>query len=330
MTFTNHLTEYAGLPVLEYRSREAMAAGDGGAADPLAMLTAARDPGAYAWRLADTDGREPAEGDFVLRYYERFCSDVDPTAVTALVIGNLSDTMDVAEPEPVRDAVLACAPRWTALRSLFYADLTSEEYEVSWLAHGDLSGILDAVPSLERLDIRGTGELSLPVAEHLSLRSLTLQGGGLPAEPARQVMASRYPALEHLELWLGMENYGGGAAPEDLSPLLDGRVHTGVRSLGLRNAEYTDPWVRALADSPVLDRLEVLDLSLGTLTDEGAQVLLDTPGFRGLKRLNLEHHFMTKEMTGRVREAFCAAGVDIDVSGRVDARRGYPYPAVGE
>ncbi|CAL9525968.1 hypothetical protein SUDANB121_03952 [Nocardiopsis dassonvillei] len=323
MTFNTHLTEYAGLPVFEFRSREAMAAGRQ-EADPLAMLAAARTPGAYAWRLSDSEGVEGGDRKSALRYYERFCAEVDPAAVAALVVGNVHETMDVADADPVRDALLACAPRWTGLRSLFYADLTYDEAEASWLEHGDLSAIPEALPRLERLGIRGTISLSLPVREHRSLRSLTLQGGGLPASLAREVLASDYPALEHLELWLGVLHYGGDTTPEDLAPLLNGEVHTGVRSLGLRNAEETDTWVRAVAGSPVLERLEALDLSEGTLTDEGARILLDAPGFRNLRRLDLHHHAMSEGMEQRVREAFTAAGVELDVSERLDGNRRYP------
>ncbi|SHJ06809.1 hypothetical protein SAMN05421803_103332 [Nocardiopsis flavescens] len=331
MTFNTHLTEYAGLPVFGYRSREGMAAAGRGGADPLAMLAAAGDPGAYAWRLSDEEGDEPRDGgDFVLRYYERFCADVEPASVAALVVGNVEETIDVADPGPVRDALLACAPRWTGLRSLFYADLTYEEAEVSWIEHGDLSGLLDAFPGLERLGIRGTGDTSLAVEEHRSLRSLTLEGGGLPPGLVKQVLASRYPALEHLELWLGVEGYGGTTSAEDLAPLLEGRVHTGIRSLGLRNAEDTDTWVRTVAGSAVLERLEVLDLSMGTLTDAGAEVLLGTPAFRGLRRLDLHRHFMTAETERRLAEAFTAAGVETDVSGRESSGSGRPYPAVTE
>ncbi|WP_306369487.1 STM4015 family protein [Nocardiopsis sp. CC223A] len=340
MTFDTHTTELGGLPVFEYRSPEGMAAqrtwtekhprGHRETTDPLSLLAALRTPEAYAWRLRDSEGWEPREGDFVLRYYERFCSEVPPETVSALVVGNYEETMDLGEPEPIRDALLACAPRWTGLRSLFYADLTFREYEASWFTHGDLSAVPAAFPRLERLTVRGTGELSLPVAEHRSLRSLSLQGGGLPAELARQVMASRYPALEHLDLWLGIGNYGGTTTPADLAPLLNGEVHTGVRSLGLRNAEHTDLWVEAVAGSPALDRLEELDLSEGTLTDGGAQVLLDTPGFRGLRRLDLHHHFMSEEMEDRVREAFGTAGVDVDVSERLKVSEDDLYPSVTE
>ncbi|MFD6096727.1 STM4015 family protein [Nocardiopsis flavescens] len=335
MTFRAHLTELGGLPVFEYRSPEAVAAqhtwteehprGRRETTDPLPLLAALRTPGAFAWRLRDSEGWESQEGgDFVLRYYERFCSEVPPASVAALVVGNVEETFDIAEPDQVRDALLACAPRWAGLRSLFYADLTYDEYEASWFEHGDLSGLLDAFPGLERLGIRGTGELSLPVERHASLRSLTLEGGGLPRALAEQVLASRYPALEHLELWLGVEGYGGTTAPDDLAPLFEGRVHTGVRSLGLRNAEDTDTWVRALAESPLLDRLESLDLSEGTLTDAGAETLLGTPAFRGLRRLDLHHHFMTAETEKRLAEALTAAGVETDTSDRLPAAEVYP------
>ncbi|MEU0491013.1 STM4015 family protein [Nocardiopsis sp. NPDC006139] len=340
MAFNEHVTEYGGLPVFEYRSPEGMAAqrawtekyprGHREMTDPLSMLVALRTPEAYAWRLRDSEGWEPREGEFVTRYYERFCSEVPPEKVSALVVGNYEETMDMDEPELIRDALLACAPRWTGLRSLFYADLTYEEYEASWFTHGDLSAIPAAFPRLERLTIRGTGELSLPVEEHRSLRSLGLQGGGLPAALVEQVLASRYPALEHLDLWLGIENYGGDTTPRVLAPLLNGEVHAGVRSLGLRNAEDTDLWVRTMADAPVLERLEALDFSMGTLTDEGAQILLDVPGFRGLSRLDLHHHYMSEEMEARVVEAFTAAGVRVDASERFKGSKDDIYPSVTE
>ncbi|CAL9526077.1 hypothetical protein SUDANB121_03954 [Nocardiopsis dassonvillei] len=310
MAFSSYLTEYAGLPVFEYRPADR-------ADDPLAMLAALRDPAAYAWLLADHGGTETSkEHGGVDGYFGRFAAEPTAPEVTAVVVGNISDTMNVSNSDPVRDALVAHAPRLTGLRSLFFADLTFQDSEVSWMRHGDLGPLLDALPGLERFAVRGTGGLSLEVDGHPALRSLTLQGGGLPAGLARQVLAARLPNLEHLELWIGVPDYDGDTDPEVLAPLLNGEVHTGVRSLGLRNAQYTDRWVEAVAASPVLGRLEVLDLSEGTLTDKGAQILLDTPGFRELERLDLHHHYMSEDMEQRVAEVFAAAGVTVDVSER--------------
>ncbi|MFD6096726.1 STM4015 family protein [Nocardiopsis flavescens] len=340
MTFDTHLAEYAGRPVFEYRSAQALAAqrawaerhpgGRRELTDPLPLLAALRTPSSFTWRLSDPEGWESQEGEPVQRYYERFCAEVPPESVEALVIGSHGERIDVSEPELVRRALVEAAPRWAGLRSLFYADLTYHEADVSWLLLGDVSAIPNAFPRLERLGLRGTSELSLPVERHASLRSLTLEGGGLPADLARDVLSADYPALEHLELWLGVEDYGGTTAPDDLAPLLEGRVHTGIRSLGLRNAEDTDGWVRALADSAVLERLEVLDLSMGTLTDAGAETLLGTPAFRGLRRLDLHRHFMTAETEKRLIEALTAAGVETDTSDRLHADGDGLYPSVTE
>ncbi|WP_306369488.1 STM4015 family protein [Nocardiopsis sp. CC223A] len=312
--FTTHLTEYAGLPVFEYHTQDT-------ADDPLAVLAALRTPQSFAWRLGDDDGSETSEDrGGVDGYFGRFAAEAAAPAVTALVVGSIWETINVSRSAPVRDALVAHAPRLTGLRSLFFADLTYEDSEVSWMNHGDLGPVLAALPGLERFAVRGTGGLGLNVDGHPALRSLTLQGGGLPAKLVRQVLASRYPALEHLELWIGVPNYGGTTTPADLAPLLNGEVHTGIRSLGLRNALRTDHWVRAVADAPVLGRLEELDFSEGTLTDEGAQILLDTPGFRELESLDLHHHYMSEETQARVADSFTAAGVRIDVSGRLEPR----------
>lgn len=68
----------------------------------------------------------------------------------------------------------------------------------------------------------------------------------------------------------------------------------------------------ALADAPVVDRLESLDLSLGTLGDEGMAALLAGRPLTHLRKLDLHHHFLSNEMIARLRAAL--PGVDIDLS----------------
>jgi len=73
------------------------------------------------------------------------------------------------------------------------------------------------------------------------------------------------------------------------------------------------PYAVVLVDVRLLGTGHV-DLSLGTLTDEGARVLLGAPVFRGLARLDLHHHYLSEEMAERVRAEFTASGVEVDVS----------------
>ena len=48
------------------------------------------------------------------------------------------------------------------------------------------------------------------------------------------------PALEHLELWLGTDEYGADTEVADLKNILQGKNLPSLRHLGLRNSEITD------------------------------------------------------------------------------------------
>jgi len=56
----------------------------------------------------------------------------------------------------------------------------------------------------------------------------------------------------------------------------------------------------------------VLDLSLGTLTDAGAQHLLESPTIASLQKLDLHHHYCSDEM----EEKLAALGPQVDMSGQ--------------
>jgi hypothetical protein len=116
--------------------------------------------------------------------------------------------------------------------------------------------------------------------------------------------------LEHLELWLGAENYGGISSARPLQPLLGARRFPRLRYLGLRDSESADAVAEAVANAPVLDGLETLDLSLGALGDEGTSHLLASPKIRGLKKLDLHHNYLSADMKQRLS----ALGVEVDVS----------------
>jgi hypothetical protein len=60
----------------------------------------------------------------------------------------------------------------------------------------------------------------------------------------------------------------------------------------------------------VLERLEVLDLSMGTLGDAGAAALLNSPAVRKLKKLDVHHHYCSDGMVKRLE----ALGIEVDAS----------------
>ncbi|MFJ2950941.1 STM4015 family protein [Streptomyces sp. NPDC087226] len=295
MTIGGHLEELYGLPVFPF------AEGTGPATPP--------EPGSVAWRLAGgtyDDDTGWAEG------FARFCAEVDTTRVRALVVGMWDDAYD-SGPTDVIEALLAARDRLPALRSLFLGDIVFEECEISWIHQTDVTGLLAGFPALEEFGVRGGQGLVFPALRHDRLRKLVVETGGLPAEVVRGVAASELPALEHLDLWLGTSWYGADSEVTDLEPILSGARLPRLRHLALRNSEIQDEVAAAVASAPVVARLEVLDLSMGTLGDEGATALLGGQPLTHLKRLDLHHNYLSEPLRQRIRDTLEPAGVEVDL-----------------
>ncbi|MFD7894764.1 STM4015 family protein [Streptomyces sp. NPDC059743] len=315
MTISGHLQELYGLPAFDFP-----------AADAKAELPA---PASVAWRIAVEayEAEERWEEAFA-----RFTEAVDTTEVRALIVGSWSDAYE-SGPEPVIEALVAVRDRLPALRALFLADIVGEECEISWIIQGLVTPLLDAFPELLEFGVRGGQELRFPAVRHERLRSLTIETGGLNAAVVRGVGASELPALEHLDLWLGVSEYGATTEVADLAPILGGSRFPGLRHLALRNSEIQDEIAIALAGAPVVAGLEVLDLSMGTLGDEGAEALLAGQPLTHLKKLDLHHNYMSEALRERVLATLGAAGVEVDLEESEDVDdddEDFRYTAVSE
>ncbi|MDQ0688222.1 hypothetical protein QFZ56_007185 [Streptomyces achromogenes] len=318
MTIGEHLKALHGLPAYTF---------PGAAHKPRPV-----EPDAVAWRVTSDvyDAHEKWTDAFA-----RFCAAVDTTRVKALIVGAWEEAYE-DDPTPVVEALTAARDRFPALRALFFGDMVMEECEISWINQTDVTPLLTAFPALEEFGVRGGSGLRFPALGHSALRRLVVETGGLPAEVVRGVAASDLPALEHLDLWLGTPEYGGDSEAADLEPILSGARLPRLRHLALRNSEMQDAVAVAVAAAPVVPRLEVLDLSMGVLTDEGAAALLDGQPLTHLKKLDLHHHYLSEPLQERVRQTLGAAGVEVDLD-RGDADEDadddgtvWRYVAVGE
>lgn len=215
--------------------------------------------------------------------------EADPRApeLEALVVGLWDD------PAAVRDWFVEHA-RLPALRHLFLGDIDSDELELSWITQTDLAPLLAALPELHTLHLRGDDGLALGSGvRHEQLRDLQVECVALGQPFVAALWGAQLPALERLELWLGDDDQADPViTADDLGPLLSGKLFPALRHLGLRNSSHADAIADALATSPLLAQLEVLDLSLGTLGDAGAAALLASPVTSQLKQLDLRHHFI--------------------------------------
>src|SRR5262249_37507624 len=134
--------------------------------------------------------------------------------LTALVIGawgyeQMTEGLGTRGAADVVEALVANRKRMPNLTGLFMGDITSDECEISWISHGDVSALLPAFPTLEELRIRGAANLTFGKIKHGQLRALAIESGGLPEPLLQEVWEAKLPELEHLELWLGTWNYGG-------------------------------------------------------------------------------------------------------------------------
>jgi hypothetical protein len=218
----------------------------------------------------------------------------------ALVVGLWTDDTSV-DSEAVVEALVAAREKLPKLRRLFLGDIISEECEISWIQQADLSPLFEAFPQLEHLTIRGAEGLALGSPRAHALRELVIQSGGLRPDVIHEIATADFPNLEHLELWLGEPNYGGDATVEDLAPLLKGDRFPKLRYLGLKDSEISDEIAGVVAIAPITQRINVLDLSMGTLGDDGAAALLASPAVAKLQELNLRHHFITDRLAEKLR-----------------------------
>ncbi|GAA5527111.1 hypothetical protein [Herpetosiphon gulosus] len=234
----------------------------------------------------------------------------EPAHTTGIVLDRWWHWDDPAE-RLSADYVLAqlanAHERFPLLRALFVGNVTDKKWDIACITQGNYAPVLAAYPQLESLVIRGGAGLSFGAIKHQQLKTLVVQTAGLPAQAVRELAAANLPALEHLELWLGCAYHGGDSTVADLQPILNGIGLPNLITLALRNCDYADDLAQALANAPILERIKILDLSLGNLSDVGAEALFGSPSIRKFDMLVLHHHYMSDDMLD------CWAAIDLAV-----------------
>ena len=179
-----------------------------------------------------------------------------------------------------------------SLRELVIGDVSRYHSSISMFHVGPLTELLRAMPELRILRARGVG-IDLEQLRHDKLERLTLETTALPRGAARAVARGRAPRLTHLEIWLGSPDLGGDASIADLEGLWSGEGFPSLRHLGLRNSVLTDDIAERITRSNLLAQLETLDLSLGTMHERGAEILLrHADALRHLRKISLGRNYI--------------------------------------
>jgi predicted DNA-binding WGR domain protein len=205
--------------------------------------------------------------------------------------------------------------RFGHIESLAVGIMDSDISELSWIYQGDYGKALDALPNLRKLKIQGSdptfGEgKSLPKLEEIELISTQLS-----EETFASLLSLQLPNLRRLSVYHGSDMQGTPVEPERLAEILTKQHLPSVKILELLDSEKADELAEIVVNSDIAPQLEVLDFSSGTLSDEGARVLLDNISKLGsLRKLAARYHFISRDMMKKLR----ALPVEVDLSDAQD------------
>jgi len=274
------------------------------------------DPATTIPRFKASGGRWEEKSIDADEKFMHFLADPASSTTTGFVFGTYFTSGARNYTQYLLPLLLDNKDHFPHLTTLFLGDIIMEESEISWIEPGDISTLFTAYPQLEHFGIRGCAStytspyLHLGVLNLEHLKTLVVETGSMDRSVVQDVLRSHLPALEHLELWTGSEDYEANCTVEDFAPLLTGNLFPNLRYLGLRDSEIASDLAIALSQSPLLDQLQVLDLSLGTLDDTGATALLNCPAIHKLAKLDLHHHFCSDEMIQRLQ----TLDIEVDLS----------------
>ena len=208
----------------------------------------------------------------------------------------------------VLEALCDACDRLSNLQALFIGDGYQHEYRKSKLAVFDIRPILEAFPNLQLLQVCGHFYKYLLECEslkHENLKTLIIETADISGNNFAQICSLELPNLECLELWLGRQLDLSKFVRNMLKPIFCGEKFPNLAYLGLRSSECSDLLAIDIVQSSIMERLLVLDLSMGNLSDRGAQALLNCPAINQLHTLNISNNCVSEGMVQRLLQLNC-------------------------
>jgi hypothetical protein len=175
------------------------------------------------------------------------------------------------------------------LKALFIGDSEGDrapEFKKSKLMVFDIRPLLESFPRLEVLHVFGyfgwsdwhdsecTYILTCEGLRHENLKTLIIETADIRQENIQQLCSMDLPNLEYFELWFGRD-YHYNNIIDPFRPILDGHTYPNIKYLGLCSSEAGKKLVQAILESPISDRLAIIDLKMGTLADADLEPLLN-------------------------------------------------------
>ena len=226
--------------------------------------------------------------------------------------------------QAIIDGMVNNKEKFAHIKSLFMGDMDYEDCEVSWIIQGNYSELWKALPGLKELTIKGSIDLELGEICHENLESLEIICGGLPSEIIEQIAKAKLPNLKKLNLYLGSDGYGFDGDEGTIQKLLEESDFPKLEYLGINDSEIQDEVTEVILASKYMSQITTLDLSNGTLSDKGGQMLLETlPKYPNITTVDLHFHYLSDEMMEKL-EAL-PISIDLDEQNEADEDDGEVY-----
>jgi len=310
MTIYQNITQFAGKKVVEYQKDSSF------------------DPETQTIRVS-VGYDEAEDGITLLSLITALSKNSQASGITHLIIGTWEEAFENT-PEETVSFLTENAELFPALSCVFFGEMTSEENEMSWIYQVDYQNFLKSYPKLEHFQARGGNDLKLSELKSEYLKTLIIETGGMDQYLLQNIIDSELPNLEYLELWFGEDSYGWNGSVVQIEKIVE-KYGNQVSYLGLKNSEIEDDIATYLSEnSDTWKSVRILDLSMGNLSDKGAEKLLNCPNVSSLEYLNLEHHYLSDEMMTKFKNLNIK--VNLDEQEKVDEYDGeeYRYISVGE
>lgn len=245
---------------------------------------------------------------------EDILADPELPQLTELIIGSWGASYEDSC-QPIIDGIIEHADRFSHIEKLFIGDMGIEYCEVSWIIQGNYEKLWAAMPQLKELTIQGSTDLELGEICHDNLETLTIICGGLPTRVIKAIEKARLPRLKKLLLYIGSDAYGFDGDADTIRSLLENADFPQLEYLGIIDSEIQDEVTEAVLQSKFMNQITTLDLSCGTLTDKGGELLLSTlPDFPNIKVLDLHYHFLSDKMVSRLRRLSLKLSLKVNLS----------------
>jgi len=249
------------------------------------------------------------EGMYIHKQMELLTKFPNFTLLDTLVIGRMVNQYAI---EVLLEKLVGFKNSFSNLKHLFVGDISLDEIRALLdIIQTDYTNFYQHFPNLESFGVRGSQYLVLGKIELPKLKRLIVETTALQKETIQDICNSDLPNLEHLDIWLS-NRYGSGniIEPEDMMPILNNKFPS-LKYLGLKNYDRQDDLVKILSGAKVLKNLEVLDISMSILTDEGAQALYHNNDLLKLKHINCRYHYISEEWRAKLKAKFANQNINL-------------------